>query len=65
MFIIYIILSCLFTLLCVYSLLLNPGEQGVCSGHRRHLIHIIIYKDGVESVLTNKDSVESPNEVRK
>lgn len=69
-FIIYIILSYIFTLLCVCSLFLNPrirtpGEQGLCSGHSRHLINIITYKDGVESVLINKDSVESPDEVRK
>lgn len=40
------------------------GEKGLCSGHSRHL-SIIVYKNSVESALMNKNSVESPTEIRK
>lgn len=61
-------LTYLFT--CVYCLFLNSrirnlGEKGLCLGHCRHLICIVIYKESVESILINKGSVESPRKSEK
>lgn len=60
-------LTYLFT--CAYYLFLDSGirtleEKGLRSGHSRHL-SITVYKNSVESALTNKNGVESPTEIRK